>query len=79
MYKTVLIYPHMHRKMNWKAFVHDILTFRAHTWWAQFVIIVTTLILIAFLRATLWFWPLLLILIMAVGSIVDISAHEWMH
>jgi hypothetical protein len=31
----------MHRKINWKAFVHDILTFRAHTWWAQFVIIVT--------------------------------------
>jgi hypothetical protein len=67
------------RKMNWKKFVHDILTFRTHTWWAQFVIIVTTLVLIAFLRATVWFWPLLLILIMAVGGIVDISAHEWYH
>ena len=67
------------RKMDWKRFVHDILTFRTHVWWAQFVIIVTALALIVFLRSTVWFWPLLLILVLSVGSIVDISSHEWYH
>jgi hypothetical protein len=75
----VTLVPGHKKKMDWKRFVHDILTFRTHVWWAQFVIIVTALVLLAYLRSTAWFGPLLLILIMGVGSIVDISAHEWRH
>ena len=67
------------KKMDWKRFVHDILTFRTHVWWAQFAIIATSLVMLSLLRSSVWFWPLLLILIMGVGSIVDISSHEWYH
>ena len=65
--------------MDWKRFVRDILTFRTHVWWAQLAIIATSLVLLSLLRSTVWFWPLLFILVLSVGSIVDISSHEWYH
>ena len=71
--------PGHNRRMDWKRFVRDILTFRTHVWWAQLAIIATSLVLLSLLRSTVWFWPLLFILVLSVGSIVDISSHEWYH
>jgi hypothetical protein len=67
------------KTMDWSLFMHDIITFRTHVWWGQVILLVINLYLIMNLKDTVYFLYLLISLIIIVGSIVDISAHEWYH
>ena len=66
--------------MNWKQYVHDITTFRAHDWWGLFLsIIILLFIMLVNYNDILLFWELFVVFVLVLAVFVDINAHEFYH